>query len=107
MFRLRGRRLGRVPRRELLSVPRALEWLAGGVGVALFAVVVYAGLRGEQNFTSNLAPTAVYVIFWVGIPIASAFVGDLWRPFNPWRAVARAGAGALRAAGREPRPLLG
>ncbi|HVV91726.1 MAG TPA: fenitrothion hydrolase [Solirubrobacterales bacterium] len=107
MFRLRGRRLGRLPRRELLTVPRALEWLCGALGVGLFAVVVYAGLRGEQNFTSNLAPTAVYVIFWVGIPIASAFVGDLWRPFNPWRAVARGGAALLRACGARPRPLLG
>lgn len=107
MFRLRGRRLGRLPRRELLSVPRAFERLCGALGVGLFAVVVYAGLRGEQNFTSNLAPTAVYVVFWVGIPIASAFVGDLWRPFNPWRAVARGGRAAMRSLGHEPRPLLG
>ncbi len=107
MFRLRERRLGRVPRHELLTVPRALEWACGAVGVGLFAVVVYAGLRGEQNFTSNLAPTAVYVVFWVGIPIFSAFLGDIFRAFNPWRAVARAGAAVVRATGREPRPLLG
>jgi hypothetical protein len=107
MFRLRERRLGRIPRRELLTVPRALEWAWGAVGVGVFAVVVYAGLRGEQNFTSNLAPTAVYVVFWVGIPIFSAFLGDIFRAFNPWRAVARAGAAVLRATGREPRPLLG
>jgi hypothetical protein len=107
MFRLRERRLGRVPKRELLTVPRALEWACGAVGIAVFAAIVYSGLRGEQNFTSNLAPTAVYVVFWVGIPIFSAFLGDLFRPLNPWRAVGRAGAAALRATGREPRPLLG
>ncbi len=107
MFRLRERRLGRLPRRELLTVPRVLEWACGAVGVGILAVVVYAGLRGEQNFTSNLAPTAVYVVFWVGIPIFSAFLGDIFRAFNPWRAVARAGAAAVRATGREPRPLLG
>ncbi len=107
MFRLRGTRLGRLPSRHLLTVPAPLEWLAGALGVAIFAVVIYAGLRGEQEFTSNLAPTTVYVIFWVGIPILSAFVGDVWRAFNPWRAVARAGAALLRAAGAEPRPLLG
>ncbi len=107
MFRLRARRLGALPRRVLLTVPRVLDWLAGAAGVGLFAVVVYSGLRGEQNFTSDLAPTAVYVVFWVGIPIASAFVGDLWRPFNPWRAVARAGAAGLGGLGVRPRPLLG
>jgi hypothetical protein len=107
MFRLRERRLGRVPKHELLTVPRALEWACGAVGVGIFAVVVYAGLRGEQNFTSNLAPTAVYVVFWVGIPIFSAFLGDLFRPFNPWRAVGRAGAALWRAGGGTPRALLG
>ena len=73
----------------LLRVPQLLEWLCGVVGVALFGIVAYAGLAGEQNFTSNLAPTFIYVIFWVGIPIVSALVGDLFRPFNPWRALGR------------------
>ena len=68
-------RLQRPEGRVLLRIPRLLEWLCGLVGVALFAIVAYAGLAGEQNFTSNLAPTFIYVIFWVGIPIASAFVG--------------------------------
>src|SRR6202046_1699097 len=94
MFRLRERKLGRVPKHTLLTVPRALEWACGVVGVGLFAAIVYAGLRGEQNFTSNLAPTAVYVVFWVGIPIFSAFLGDLFRPLTPWRAVGRLGAAA-------------
>lgn len=107
MFRLRARRLTGLPRRELVTVPAVLEWLAGALGIGLFAVVVYAGVRGEQNFTSNLAPTAVYVVFWVGVPIVSAFVGDLWRAFNPWRALARAGAAGIRACGGRPRPLLG
>jgi hypothetical protein len=107
MFRLRGTRLGSLRRRPLVTVARPFEWLAGALGLAIFAIVVYAGLRGEQNFTSNLAPTMVYVIFWVGIPIFSAFVGDIWRPFNPWRSVARAATATIRALGVEPRPLLG
>ena len=62
-------RLQRPPGRVLLRVPRPVEWLCGVLGVALFGIVIYAGLAGEQNFTSNLAPTFIYVIFWVGIPI--------------------------------------
>jgi hypothetical protein len=100
-------RLQRPPGRALLRVPRLLEWLSGLVGVALFAIVVYAGLAGEQNFTSNLAPTFVYVIFWVGIPIVSAFVGDIFRPFNPWRALGRLAGWLLHRAGYERGPLLG
>ncbi len=82
-------RLARPPGRPLLHVPRVLEWLCGAVGVAIFGLVVFAGLAGAQNFTSNLAPTSIYVVFWVGIPLASAFLGDVFRAFNPWRAIAR------------------
>ena len=100
-------RLQRPPCRVLLRIPKPVEWLCGIVGVALFAIVVYAGLAGEQNFTSNLAPTSVYVIFWVGIPIASAFVGDLFRPLNPWRALGRLTGWTLQRAGYRRGPLLG
>jgi len=100
-------RLQRPPGRVLLRVPRSVEWLCGVLGVALFAIVIYAGLAGEQNFTSNLAPTFVYVIFWVGIPIASAFVGDIFRPFNPWRAIGRLTGWLLHSAGYRRGPLLG
>ena len=107
LFRLRGHPLGRPRERLLLTVPAAAEYAAGALGVALFAVVVYAGLRGAQNFTSNLAPTFVYVAFWVGVPVASAFVGDLFRAFCPWRALARFGLALAAAAGIRSRPLLG
>jgi hypothetical protein len=93
--------------RVLLRVPRPVEWVCGVLGVALFGIVIYAGLAGEQNFTSNLAPTFIYVIFWVGIPIASALVGDIFRPFNPWRALGRLTGWLLHRMGYGRGPLLG
>ncbi len=105
-------RLQRPPGRVRLRVPKLLEWLCGAIGIALFAIVAYAGLAGEQNLTSNLAPTFIYVIFWVAVPLASAFVGDIFRPFNPWRAFGRLAGWLLSApwssdAGRRRGPLLG
>lgn len=94
--------------RPLLRVPRALDPLCGAIGVAVFVLVVYAGFAGEQDDPlSNLAPIFVFVLFWVGLPFASALLGDVFRPFNPWRAIARAGAWLGRRAGIEveaPRP---
>jgi len=103
----REQRLERAPERPLLRVPAVLEALAGVVGVAAFAAVVYAGLSGTQTATANLAPTTIYVVFWVAIPVLSAVLGDVFRPFNPWLAIAR---GARRLAGRArggafPEPL--
>jgi hypothetical protein len=86
-------RLERVRSRVLLRLPRALEPICGALGVAVFAVVLYAGFAGEQELpTANLEPTFIYVLFWVGLPFLSLPFGDVFRAFNPWRAIARAGA---------------
>lgn len=82
-------RLERSPRRTVARVPALLDHALGAVGVVLFALVVFAGLFGEQAPAQNLAPTAVYVVFWVGIPILSIFVGDIFRAISPWRAIGR------------------
>jgi hypothetical protein len=81
-----------------------LEWLAGVIGVALFALVVYSGFAGAQVTQANLSVTFIYVIFWVGVPVASVLFGDVFRVLNPWRACARAIAAIARAL-RRGRPL--
>ena len=89
-------RLEHAPARRAFTIPVAVEVLCGAIGVAVFALVVYAGLNGTQTATANLAPTFIYVLFWVGIPFLTLLLGDWFALFNPWRAVARA-AGWLSA----------
>lgn len=104
-------RLERVPPtagRRLLAVPRRpAEIVCGTLGVLAFVAVVYAGFAGTQTETANLAPTSIYVIFWVGFPLLSLLFGDVFRAFNPWRAVGRvAGSLVQRFGGRAtPEPL--
>ena len=57
------------------------------VAVALFLVVLLAGWFGNQNPLMNLAPTAVWIIWWVGLAYVSALFGNLWRLANPWAAL--------------------
>src|SRR4051794_35431990 len=76
-------RLERAGERRLFAVPRILDPLLGLVGVALFAVVVYSGLAGSQIETANLAPTFVYVLFWVGLVPLSVLFGDVFAALNP------------------------
>ncbi|MSW84345.1 MAG: fenitrothion hydrolase [Actinobacteria bacterium] len=98
-------RLQAVRERVLVRLPLALELFAGALGVVSFALVVYAGLAGNQTATANLAPTAIFVVLWVGFPVASALFGDVFAALSPWRAVGRGvgfiatrlGAGALPA----------
>ena len=68
--------------------------------MAAFVITVYAGFAGSQTATANLAPTVVYVVFWVAIPFATLLLGDVFAAFNPWRAIAR---GRLARRARAPR----
>jgi hypothetical protein len=86
----------------LLSTP--IQVVCGAVGVFLLGLVVWAGLTGVQTSTANVAPTFVYVIFWLGLVPISLVFGDVFRAFNPWRAIARLVSWVARTAARGPLP---
>ena len=100
-------RLEHVPERPLVRIPLVVEIVLGALGVFVFAVTAYAGLRGTDVQSDNLAPTAVYVGFWVGIPFVSLLFGDVFRLLSPWRAIGRAIGWAGHRLGGEgmPEPL--
>lgn len=90
--------------RPLLTIPAWVDVLGGALGIALFALVVIAGLIGDQAVPqANLAPTFVYVAFWVGLVPLSVVAGNVFGWLNPWRALARAIAWAIPRESR-PRP---
>jgi hypothetical protein len=74
---------------RLWAWPAALSVPAGAIGLALFALVIYAGYEGVPYYTSNIDPTFIFVIFWVAVPVSSVLLGDWFRAFNPWLAFAR------------------
>jgi hypothetical protein len=57
------------------------------VALAIFIVVIVAGIRGDQNPYRNIAPTMVWIIGWVGLAYVCAFIGNLWALINPWRTI--------------------
>jgi hypothetical protein len=86
---------------------RPVEIVCGAIGAFLLGIVVYSGLRGTQSSTANFAPTFIYVIFWLALVPTSVLLGDVFKAFNPWRAIGR-GVGWLArgaARGELPAPL--
>jgi hypothetical protein len=80
------------PVAERLSRPltsRATEIVTGAIGVFLLGAVVYTGLEGTGESNLNFAVTFVFVTFWLGMVVLSILLGDVFRVFNPWRAIAR------------------
>jgi hypothetical protein len=82
--------------RPLFAVPRWVEPVCRTIGLAVFAGIVYSASAGTAVSTANIAPTFVYVAFWVGIPVASVLVGDVFALFSPWRALYRGFAAVAR-----------
>jgi hypothetical protein len=69
---------------RLIASP-ALVWTFKLLALLIFIVFITAGFAGDQNPYKNIAPTMVWIIGWVGVAYVSAFIGNVWIVFNPWR----------------------
>jgi hypothetical protein len=69
-----------------VTIPK-IRLIAQILAVAALVLVVTAGIIGDQTPTRNLAPTAIWIAWWVGFSYLSAFVGNVWSLVNPWAAV--------------------
>jgi hypothetical protein len=100
----RWRPLGAGLSRALLGLPAQI--LCGAIGVLLLGFSIYAGLHGTEAPDRNFALTFLFVTVWLGFPLLSVLLGDVFRPFNPWRAIGRAvGGGFAALAGQQPAHL--
>lgn len=58
-----------------------------GYGVAVFLLVIAAGLFGHEHPARNIAPAMVWVGWWIGFSFLCCLVADLWPLLNPWRTI--------------------
>jgi hypothetical protein len=83
---------------------RAVEVVCGVIGVALLATVIVAGYIGSPSPLLNFAAVFVMITFWVGMVLVSILFGDVFRAFNPWRAIGRATGAVVGRRGPARRP---
>jgi hypothetical protein len=103
---LEGRDQGRPLSERWQRVVLWVGWriMLGALAIGLLALVWLAALVGEPDAGDNLAPTFVYVVFWLGlVPLVVVF-GNLWSVLSPWRAAADAVAWAWSKTGRDWEP---
>ena len=93
-----------LPRLSRVVLSRPVDLICGLLGVFLLALTVYAGFEGSQTSTANFASVFVYVIFWIGLVALSVLLGNVYRAFNPWRALGRTVSWIARTAARAPMP---
>jgi hypothetical protein len=84
---------------QLIVLSPLTRFALQAIGLLVFVVVWSAAAFGTTRASSNLAPTFVYVIFWVGMAVLVVLVGNVWSALNPWRATADLAAWAARRLG--------
>jgi hypothetical protein len=62
----------------------ALSIVIRAFGLVAFVAVFLAALLGADNSDLNFAPWAIFVLFWLGLAVVSALVGDLWAVLSPF-----------------------
>jgi hypothetical protein len=61
------------------------RWIAGHiVGTVLLVAILYAALAGPQSPTDNVTTWAVFLGWWLLLPVACVLAGDLFRWINPF-----------------------
>ncbi len=68
------------------TIPNVIVVCCQIFGVGILTLIVAAGFFGNPSTFKNVAPVAVWVIWWVGLSFLSAFVGNVWVLINPWSA---------------------
>ena len=84
--------------RFLLST--ALRAVLGALSFSLLVFVWIAAAFGEPAPIQNLAPTFVYIVFWLGVVVLVVLLGNVWSVLNPWRAAADGVAWLWRRTGQ-------
>jgi len=105
---LEGHAAGRTlpPGLERFLRSTGLRTVLGLVSAGLLTLVFLTALIGEPSSAQNLAPTFVYVIFWLGLVPVQLLLGNVWPALNPWLACANGVAWVWERLGRTWTPPL-
>ena len=95
VFARQHRAVADYPRFDLLASPLRvlahplITGLLRGAVLLLLVLVIVAGFIGDQNPYRNLAPTSIWVIWWVGLAYVCGLLGNIWAMVNPWNTAYR------------------
>lgn len=71
-------------RKVAFRLPLTLRVALRLASLLLFGVTVAAALVGTADPMMNLAPTLVWIVWWVGLSLVVACIGNIWPLLDPW-----------------------
>ena len=94
---------GRAAGSKSIRLPVPLRAGLRLAALLLFLVTVLAAFAGTADPMMNLAPTLVWIVWWVGLSLFVACVGNIWPLLDPWATLFDSAAVAARRLGLRPR----
>jgi hypothetical protein len=71
-------------RLELVQIKAPTETWISLASFAVLVLLILAGYLGSRDPLDNPLPLTVWTLWWIGLTIAHAVFGNLWRYLNPW-----------------------
>ena len=65
-------------------INRRTVGLLKAAGIAALVMVLLAGFVGTRDPNHSIAPTLVWIAWWVGFSYLAMLVGNVWPVVNPW-----------------------
>ena len=50
-------------------------------------ILVWIGFKGSRDPLSNLLPLTIWVVWWIGLTMATVIFGNIWHYISPWPAM--------------------
>lgn len=94
-----GQRLPDFAAVTLFTRPMLPEGLTSWLAAVALAALLFAGFHGSHDPLENPLPLMVWTVIWVGLTLATALFGNLWRDLNPWGGPVRAARTVLHRTG--------
>ena len=76
------------------AIPSPPRWfratigtILAALGVFLFLLVLVAGYFGNQEPSENIATVLVWVLWWIGLMLLTALIGNAWPRLDPWSTI--------------------
>ena len=73
---------------EFMPQARSVNWFVyflRGFSFLLFALTIISALWGSADPLMNLAPTLVWIVWWIGMSFLVMLLGDFWPAIDPLR----------------------
>ena len=67
---------------------KTVSWLSFLSLTAMF-ILIWIGFKGNSDPMQNLLPLTTWIVWWIGLTMATALFGNFWNIISPWPALGK------------------